>query len=287
MKDNGKSLPQTRTYLASLWKECQGHFESEDEFLRTVAVWPVCPECGRRREVSCPVCRRTGDLFPPADDEFWFSSEDAPSVDQTPISFCGCGGETCRGEKAHSVNKPHLSKEKTLSESTELIPRDSAAPAEDFAASADTADQNTVWQFSEPKTDFTPGFGDSVENDSIYTAKTFTVSTPNYHRSTMETLDMTPEMKTSPEDFSRRFQKGGLRLVTCPTCDEPFVPKYLPVCKGCGHRFDDSLDSADKLNLSDTDEPAQEADGGRVALMAFGMTVVAILFVLFFLFFVK
>ncbi|MBR2694738.1 MAG: hypothetical protein IKE69_11065 [Thermoguttaceae bacterium] len=284
MKNDGKSSTQTQTYLASLWKEYQDRFESEDEFLRTVAVWPVCPECGRRREVGCPVCHRAGDLFPPADDEFWFSSEETATADQTPASFCGCGNDICRGDGPHSVNGSDLSQEGTLLEPSKLISTDCVGSATDFAASEEAADHETVWQFSEPEADSVPGWGSEAASDSIYTARTFSVSTPNYHRSTMQTLDMTPEKKRLPEDFSQKFQKAGLRLVKCPTCDEPFVPKYLPVCIGCGHRFDSSSDSPETMNFSDTGESTLEADGGRIALIAFGMVIVAILFVLFILF---
>ncbi len=284
MKNDGKSSTQTQTYLASLWKGYQDRFESEEEFFRTVAVWPVCPECGRRREVRCPVCHRSGDLFPPADEDFWFSFESPATTDQAPASFCGCGNDVCCGDGPHSVNASDLSQKGTRPEPSKLISSDGVGSAKDFAASEEAADHGTIWQLSEPEADSVPGWGSETASDSIYTARTFSVSTPNYHRSTMQTLDMTPEKKRSAEDFSQKFQKAGLRLVKCLTCDEPFVPKYLPVCKGCGHRFDDSSGSAEIVNLSDTDELSLEADGGRFALIAFGMVVAAILFVLFILF---
>ena len=288
MVNKENSSPLTKESLAKLWKEYQDLFESEEEFFRTVAVWPVCPECGRRREVSCPVCHRVRSLFPPADDDFWFGSDDPVSVGST--ASCGCrGGENCGSKDIVSTAESVSTGKITLSESSELIPRGNGVgrrPTDDFAASAETS-ESCVWEFSEPENDSAKKGNFSAASDSIYTAKTFSVTTPYFHRSTMETLDMTPEKKPSTEDLSRKFQKEGLRLVVCPTCDEPFVPKYLPFCKGCGHRFDDSVSSAVEEALSEADDLSLETDGGRVALMAVGMVIVAILFVLFLIFFIK
>ncbi len=294
MDHKENSSPQTKEYLAELWKEYRDHFESEGDFLHTVAVWPVCPECGRRREVVCPVCHRSRDLFPPADDDFWFASNDAASVGSEAAASCCSCGSACGSPHGGASRETVTSDGASVSESSEIVPRTSdesdRRSAEDFAASAgQTAadDQNTVWRFSEPGTDSEPGGNYSAASDSIYTARTFSVSTPNYHRSTIETLDMIPEKRPSAEDLSRKFHKEGLRLVICPTCDEPFVPKYLPVCKGCGRRFDDSLTASEEPAISDADESFPEAAGGRVALMAAGMVILAILFVFFLLFFVK
>jgi hypothetical protein len=32
-----------------------------------ICAWPVCPECGRRRQTVCPICETLGDDFPLAD----------------------------------------------------------------------------------------------------------------------------------------------------------------------------------------------------------------------------
>ena len=286
MKNNENSSQQTQENLAGLWKEYQDHFESEEEFLRTVAVWPVCPECGRRREVICPVCHRAGDLFPPADAEFWFVSDNPSPADRAAASCCE--GECCR-EGARPIDESPLSERKSSSGSSELIPHPGGNSSGGFASDEKDGpnDHDTVWQLSE--TENGPGQGGhfSAASDSIYTARTFSVSTPNFHRSTMETLDMTPEKKPSAEKISRKFHKEGLRLVICPTCDEPFVPKYLTVCKGCGRHFGDSPDPAEQMFLSETNGDSLEVERGRVALMAAGMAILALLFVLFLIFFVK
>ncbi len=289
MKNDENSSQQTQESLAGLWKEYQDHFESEEEFLRTVAVWPVCPECGRRREIVCPVCHRAGDIFPPADAEFWFTSDNPPSADRAVASCCGNGEGKCYKERLHSIDESPLSERKSFSGSSELIPHPGENSSEEpVSAEKDGLNgHDTVWRFSEAENDCEQGGHFSAASDSIYTAKTFSVSAPNFHRSTMETLDMTPEKKPSAEEISRKFHKEGLHLVICPPCDEPFVPKYLPVCKRCGRHFDDSADSAEQFSPSETNDIQLEAESGRVALVAVGMAILALLFILFLIFFVK
>ncbi len=41
--------------------------------------------------------------------------------------------------------------------------------------------------------------------------------------------------------------EGQTPVLLCPTCDEPFTPRYLPRCEWCGHAFEPA--------------PAQEAGG--------------------------
>lgn len=35
-----------------------------------------------------------------------------------------------------------------------------------------------------------------------------------------------------------RAEDDQTQVLICPTCDEPFVPKYLPRCEWCGHVFE-------------------------------------------------
>jgi hypothetical protein len=34
--------------------------------------------------------------------------------------------------------------------------------------------------------------------------------------------------------------EGETPVLLCPTCDEPFTPRYLPRCEWCGHEFEPS-----------------------------------------------
>jgi hypothetical protein len=35
---------------------------------------------------------------------------------------------------------------------------------------------------------------------------------------------------------------GDAGLLICPTCDEPFTPRFVRRCGGCGHEFPDGFD---------------------------------------------
>jgi hypothetical protein len=45
-------------------------------------------------------------------------------------------------------------------------------------------------------------------------------------------------------------------MVTCPTCDEPFVPSFLKECEWCGHEFPDGERLSDRRSQAGRpDEP--------------------------------
>jgi hypothetical protein len=46
---------------------------------------------------------------------------------------------------------------------------------------------------------------------------------------------------TSPEGAPAEDEA---QVLICPSCDEPFVPQYLPRCEWCGHKFDAEPDEA-------------------------------------------
>jgi RNA polymerase subunit RPABC4/transcription elongation factor Spt4 len=50
------------------------------------APWPVCSECGRRRQTVCPVCGTAGDEFPRADGPL--SPELAPNGEASLALIC-------------------------------------------------------------------------------------------------------------------------------------------------------------------------------------------------------
>ena len=110
MKETSRSTGIKRNYLAETWKEYGGDFQSEDDFRKTLALWPVCPECGRRRTVRCPVCGHEGNLFPPGDVDFWDGVNEVPGKLTGPIASefapggCHCGS-CCGGH--HQKAPPH------------------------------------------------------------------------------------------------------------------------------------------------------------------------------------
>ncbi len=75
--------------------EYRDHFEDDEEFQEALAIWPVCPQCGRRRITTCPICHTSGTLFPLADAEFWVEENNDIKIEAVPTSpGCNCGG-TC------------------------------------------------------------------------------------------------------------------------------------------------------------------------------------------------
>jgi hypothetical protein len=40
-------------------------------------------------------------------------------------------------------------------------------------------------------------------------------------------------------------------MLMCPTCDEPFVPKYLRRCEWCGHEFADGIEAPETIGPDD------------------------------------
>lgn len=79
-------------------------FETDEEFEGTKALWPVCPECGARRPTCCPVCRTVGDIFPPADTEFWDGTPPELNAPIPPKSACSCGAKECSNDLSRTVS---------------------------------------------------------------------------------------------------------------------------------------------------------------------------------------
>ncbi len=77
--------------------EYRDNFENDEAFREALAVWPRCPECGRRRVTRCPICKTSGTLFPLGDNNFWdFRSDeekarDAELFDEEENFACACG----------------------------------------------------------------------------------------------------------------------------------------------------------------------------------------------------
>lgn len=75
----------------------RGSFDSDEDYHQAVAMWPVCPQCGERRFVVCPVCGAAGNLFPLADAEYWDDSAASQPTAAADHRGCGCGS----GEEPH------------------------------------------------------------------------------------------------------------------------------------------------------------------------------------------
>ncbi|MFV2067293.1 MAG: hypothetical protein ACC645_09965 [Pirellulales bacterium] len=53
------------------------------------AIWPVCPECGKRRHTSCPVCGTSGNQFPLGDTAYPLISPESGEADAArPLLIC-------------------------------------------------------------------------------------------------------------------------------------------------------------------------------------------------------
>lgn len=61
--------------------------------------------------------------------------------------------------------------------------------------------------------------------------------------------------------------------VICPTCDEPFEPRYLRVCEWCGHDFGEGV------AMSRPEQPPMDPMDGRLVVFVAALTtfVVAVL----------
>ncbi len=68
----------------------EGRPDDEESTTTTILdAWPTCPECGAKRTTRCPICKTTGDDFPPVDMGFiWIPGpvEEKESAE----SSCGC-----------------------------------------------------------------------------------------------------------------------------------------------------------------------------------------------------
>lgn len=84
--------------------EYRDNFEDDEDFQEALAIWPRCPQCGRRRVTRCPICKTSGTLFPLGDRDFYdFRSDEERERDAEIFeaaarrkracgpSSCGCG----------------------------------------------------------------------------------------------------------------------------------------------------------------------------------------------------
>ncbi len=90
--------------------EYRDNFEDDEDFQEALAIWPRCPQCGRRRVTRCPICKTSGTLFPLGDRDFYdFRSDEERARDAEIFEAasrrkracgpngrsCGCGSRDC------------------------------------------------------------------------------------------------------------------------------------------------------------------------------------------------
>ena len=178
-------------------------FDSDEEYQQAVALWPVCPQCGERRFVVCPVCGAAGNLFPLADAEYWDDTVVAQgnTTVNTPASLsannahhCGCGGHGHCADHNNCADRPNQEPHHCHCHDSDVAEADSPR---DMLRWTSAIDQNISF---------------SVTNPALMP-------------------DQTPPLPGTPNS------KGNLRLISCAVCDEPFVPKFFPRCV-CGYQFE-------------------------------------------------
>ena len=91
-----------------------------------------------------------------------------------------------------------------------------------------------------------------------------------------------PVCETSGTDFAEAFlleqadeatEEEPRRMVLCPTCDEPFAPRFPARCEWCGHRFRDGYEMPEARPLTTPPQIFTELNG-RVVVLLVGLTVV-------------
>jgi len=70
---------------------------------------------------------------------------------------------------------------------------------------------------------------------------------------------------------------GALKMVLCPTCDEPFVPQFARHCEWCGHEYADGIDFTPPPPDEDQEQLGPRAVAVIVALLALGALLVGYL----------
>ena len=347
---------------SELWERYSDVFESEEAFQKALAKWPVCPECGHRRAVRCPICNRPSDLCAQADSDFWDGVDETPGrmpnnqPTPAPSHEC-CGNCSVQVDKSSQAPTPKISvaeqmglaaidgtmpggmgtgslpepgeipavegiaarqqeSGKTNIASLMLNDGDLYSPVHDWTsprwnfndqprqnqtgqAKMDTGNdspfgqygfnEKSVWEVPQPAPEPSQGTGGMTASaESLgaeHTEKSFTVSTPNVHRSQMETLDMVQSVTDAGlsvgEDADPNggtFQKKQ-SLLLCPSCDEPFVARFLPICKGCGHVFEDADSAAleaeaERYDMED-DLANANISKSRIMAMVIGILLLA------------
>ena len=182
--------------------EYRDNFENDEEFREALAVWPRCPQCGRRRVTRCPICKTSGTLFPLGDNNFWdFRSDeekarDAEQFDEEENFGCSCG---CGRRSAASRRQNRAWAD---------VGRSKRAVEANSAARSGRGDSYGCGSGG--------SCGDSCGCGSGGDCGAAAVKT------------------SEPENL---FEKG--LVAVCYVCSEAFVPKFPKRCEWCDFEFPD------------------------------------------------
>ena len=249
--DNPYAPPQSEDPLVDAMRY-RDYFEEEEEFQSALAIWPVCPTCGRRRLTRCPICKTAGNLFPLADadywdpnSEYWDEKVDAILPSKIPEAPKYTAGHTAG--HAHG-NCPSC-----------------GSSGENCAPPPSDSDNQLFWGMPDLRKDPLPRLVDlpsiSVQNPESATAANAEESADEINGASgaNEANGVSETSKTASEP--------RLALVTCYVCDEPFVPKFPSRCEWCGYAFGDRPQQGHSSNddASNGDDPNDDAVSGSAS----------------------
>lgn len=229
------------------------NFDEEEDFLESLAIWPVCPKCGNRRETVCPICHVTCDLFPLADIDYWDPPEATGAVSgdepgSSASSGCQCGGSCGHHDHDHDHNCEHDHDKAGHCQCKDSSGTNVAEEAvAEGAAAEGAAVDNLPAQQEQPCVLPNKYSFSTQEGDDPMGIRSFSVSS-EYSK---EDFDDSQEDKV----ITRQTE---VKLCVCHVCSEPFVPKFLSKCSHCGYDFD-KPENTDRSDSSDrTDDYSEE-----------------------------
>lgn len=194
------------------------NFEDEQEFQEALAIWLVCPQCGRRRTTRCPICKVSGNLFPLGDDNFWVEPvEDSNSSHHS----CSCGGNCGHHQGSPSVDRKNFPSQ--LAGEIEPGVRDYRYKPSFLNPYPENSE--------DPSPKDLPNLSISV-SDPVYSG-------------------ITPVKKLMDLEKTGEEERKDLKLLVCHVCSEPFVPHFPPRCEWCGYVFDPSDESMEEDEFED------------------------------------
>ena len=258
LEENPYEPPIEEEVLESAY-EYRDRFESDEDFRESLAVWPRCPECGRRRITRCPICKTSGDLFPLGDGDFW-NVRQAPNA-QEPADGCACGNGGC-GNGCHNRHD-------------EALYNEAETPA---------ALDGEIF----------PGLPSPRRLDKRH-EKTSDVfdALPDRRQRVTSWSDVDAargEKKESEGDADSERQSATVAV--CHVCSEAFVPQFPRRCEWCGYDFGEGVDDenfaadgsdsgVDEYLARKNAEPNEDAEANLnrvvITLGALGLVVVILI----------
>ena len=206
--------------------EYRDNFENDEAFREALAVWPRCPDCGRRRVTRCPVCKTSGTLFPLGDNNFWdFRSDeekarDAEIFDEEENFGCSCGcGRRSSASRRQNRAWADVGRSKRAVEA-EAAERDGRGSDENCGDSCACESDGNCGDSRACGSG--GGCGDSRACGSGETGGDAAAKTQE------------------PENL---FEKG--LVAVCYVCSEAFVPKFPKRCEWCDFEFPDGEEPAE------------------------------------------